>query len=60
MAEGEGFEPPLACTKTVFKTVAFGHSANPPLVPLLLRDNIQNFARNEDARLGLDCQGYGI
>ena len=55
MAEGEGFEPPLACTKTVFKTVAFGHSANPPLVPLLLRDNIQNFARNEDARLGLDC-----
>jgi hypothetical protein len=29
-------------------------------VPLLLRDNIQNFARNEDARLGLDCQGYGI
>ena len=30
MAEGEGFEPPLACAKAVFKTAAFDHSATPP------------------------------
>ena len=29
-AEEEGFEPPLACASTVFKTVAFVHSAIPP------------------------------
>jgi hypothetical protein len=29
-AEGEGFEPPLACASTVFKTVAIDHSAIPP------------------------------
>jgi hypothetical protein len=30
MAEGVGFEPTLACAKTVFKTVAIVHSATPP------------------------------
>lgn len=30
MAEDEGFEPPEACTSTVFKTAAFDHSASPP------------------------------
>ena len=30
MAEGGGFEPPEACTSTVFKTVAFVRSAIPP------------------------------
>ncbi len=29
-AESEGFEPPEACTSTVFKTAAFDHSANSP------------------------------
>ena len=27
LAEGEGFEPPEACTSTVFKTAAFDRSA---------------------------------
>ena len=30
MAEGEGFEPPKACTLVVFKTTAIDHSAIPP------------------------------
>ena len=30
LAESEGFEPPLAFTKTVFKTAAFDRSANSP------------------------------
>ena len=30
LAEGEGFEPPDACTSTVFKTAAFDRSANLP------------------------------
>ncbi len=30
VARGEGFEPPVGCPTTVFKTVAFNHSANPP------------------------------
>ena len=30
LARGEGFEPPVGCPTTVFKTVAFNHSANPP------------------------------
>ena len=28
--DGEGFEPPEACTSTVFKTAAFDHSATLP------------------------------
>lgn len=35
-AEEEGFEPPLACTSTVFKTVAFVHSAIPPKTNFVL------------------------
>ena len=31
MAEKEGFEPPEACTSTVFKTAAFDHSATSPV-----------------------------
>ena len=30
MAEGEGFEPPEACTSTVFKTASLNHSDTPP------------------------------
>lgn len=30
VAEKEGFEPPLACAKTVFKTAAFNRSAISP------------------------------
>ena len=30
LAEGEGFEPPVAFATTVFKTVALGRSASPP------------------------------
>ena len=29
-AEDEGFEPPVRCRTTVFKTAAIDHSANPP------------------------------
>jgi hypothetical protein len=29
-AEEEGFEPPVTCATTVFKTAAFDHSAIPP------------------------------
>jgi hypothetical protein len=29
-AEGEGFEPPVACATTDFKSVALVHSAIPP------------------------------
>ena len=31
IAEREGFEPPEACTSTVFKTAAIDHSAISPL-----------------------------
>jgi hypothetical protein len=34
MAEGEGFEPPVGCPTTVFKTAALNRSANPPTVTL--------------------------
>ncbi len=30
-AEVEGFEPPVPCGTSVFKTGAFDHSATPPL-----------------------------
>ena len=30
MAEAVGFEPTVGCPTTVFKTVAFDHSATPP------------------------------
>ena len=30
MAEEEGFEPPVPCGTTVFKTAALSHSATPP------------------------------
>ena len=35
MAEGVGFEPTFAFTKTVFKTVAIVHSATPPQTVLV-------------------------
>jgi hypothetical protein len=35
MAEGVGFEPTFAFTKTVFKTVAIVHSATPPKTALV-------------------------
>ena len=30
IAEAEGFEPPVHCCTTVFKTAAIDHSATPP------------------------------
>ena len=33
-AESEGFEPPDPLRSTVFKTAAFDHSANSPIVSL--------------------------
>ena len=35
LAEGVGFEPTFAFTKTVFKTVAIVHSATPPKTSLV-------------------------
>ncbi len=35
LAEGVGFEPTFAFTKTVFKTVAIVHSATPPQAALV-------------------------
>ncbi len=32
MAEGGGFEPPVACTTTDFESVTFGRSDTPPWV----------------------------
>jgi hypothetical protein len=32
MAEAEGFEPPVPCDTSVFKTGALSRSATPPLV----------------------------
>jgi hypothetical protein len=33
LAEEEGFEPPVSCPTTVFKTAALNRSATPPDVP---------------------------
>ena len=33
VAEEEGFEPPVSCPTTVFKTAAFDLSATPPQFP---------------------------
>ncbi len=53
MAEGGGFEPPEACTSTVFKTVAFVRSAIlPPAIvgvasePAPIRVNPDTFLQN--------------
>ena len=35
VAEGEGFEPPVGCPTTVFKTVALDRSAIPPDLKIL-------------------------
>ena len=32
LAENEGFEPPVPCGTLVFKTSAFDHSANSPVL----------------------------
>ena len=42
VAEREGFEPPEACTSTVFKTAAFDHSATSPS-----RDSLTGFGGHE-------------
>ena len=36
VAESEGFEPPDPLRSTVFKTAAFDHSANSPILSLNL------------------------
>jgi len=41
LAEKEGFEPPLAFTKTVFKTAAFNRSAISPYILLTTLSNIK-------------------
>ena len=38
-AEEEGFEPPVPCGTTVFKTAAFDHSAIPPGAKLVKKWN---------------------
>ena len=38
-AEEEGFEPPVPCGTTVFKTAAFDHSAIPPGAKLVKKSN---------------------
>ena len=38
-AEEEGFEPPVPCGTTVFKTAAFDHSAIPPGAKLVKKCN---------------------
>src|SRR5438270_11861690 len=44
MAEGEGFEPPKACTLVVFKTTAIDHSAIPPATPMIRTTQAARFA----------------
>ncbi len=39
-AEEEGFEPPVPCGTTVFKTAAFDHSAIPPVAKLVKKYNV--------------------
>ena len=39
-AEEEGFEPPVPCGTTVFKTAAFDHSAIPPGAKLVKKCNV--------------------
>ena len=39
-AEEEGFEPPVPCGTTVFKTAAFDHSAIPPGAKLVKKYKI--------------------
>ena len=44
-AEEEGFEPPVPCGTTVFKTAAFDHSAIPPGAKLVkFWDFVQNLS----------------
>ena len=40
-AEEEGFEPPVPCSTTVFKTAAFDHSAIPPGAKLVKKCNLK-------------------
>ena len=40
-AEEEGFEPPVPCGTTVFKTAAFDHSAIPPGAKLVKNCNLE-------------------
>ena len=49
-AEREGFEPPEPLSSSVFKTGAFGHSANPPVC---------GFSSNRKGRLSA-CQYLAI
>ena len=42
LAEGEGFEPPVASSATtVFKTVAIDHSATPPGFSVARREGLE-------------------
>ena len=47
MAEGEGFEPPVTCATTVFKTAALNRSANPPLSIVRGLTRTPGIARNK-------------
>ena len=55
MADGEGFEPPAPCDATIFKTVAFDHSATHPLVDLFLFQ----FQKFFTSHIGAQRIGYG-
>ncbi len=43
IAEREGFEPPVPCSTTVFKTAAFDHSAISPGTKVLKNCDTPNF-----------------
>ena len=51
MAESEGFEPPDLLQSTVFKTAAFDHSANSPMVFDTLPGFYRGKYRNSRLRL---------
>ena len=56
IAEREGFEPPVPCSTTVFKTAAFDHSAISP--ELLIRSAFSQM-RCKGKHLFLICNSFG-
>ena len=48
MAEREGFEPPVGCPTTVFKTAALSHSA---ISPIIAKDRTINYRFNHFQRI---------
>ena len=52
-AEEEGFEPPVPCGTTVFKTAAFDHSAIPPGAKLVKKYNQKTKKKKIPALFGV-------